>query len=118
MAKLRQQRGGRICGRLLLCMTLMSVPLFSSCGPNEGAKPINEVAKPEARRVPVTSTNLQSVGYDVSSRILTIEFRNGSVYEYEDVPPEVHAELMNADSHGKYFHRHIRGAGFAAQRIH
>lgn len=118
MANLKQQRDGRKCGRLLLCLTLMSVPLFSSCGPNEVAKPISEVTKVEARRVPVTSTNLQSVGYDDSSHILTIEFRNGSVYEYEDVPPEVHAELMNADSHGKYFQRHIRSAGFAAQRIH
>lgn len=101
----------------LFCLLLASIALLTSCGPNEVAKPLSEAAKPEARRIPVTSTHLQSVGYDASSRILTVEFRNGSIYEYENVPPEVHAELMTADSHGKYFHRHIRSAGFAAQRI-
>lgn len=119
MAKRKRQRGGRNCGRLLHCLVLMSIPLFSSCGPSDVAKPSGEVAKPrEVRRVPVTSTNLQSVGYDASSRVLTIEFRNGSTYEYEDVPPEVHAELMKAKSHGKYFQSHIRNAGFTTHRVH
>jgi hypothetical protein len=118
MAKLKKQRGGRNCGQLLLCVTLMLVPLFSSCGPNEVAKPLSDVAKPEMRRVPVISTNLHSVGYDASSQLLTIEFRNGSIYEYERVPLKVHADLMKAKSHGKYFHGSIRNAGFPSQRIH
>lgn len=119
MAKLKQQRGGRNCGRLLLCLALTSIPLLSSCGPSEVGKPPSEVAKPrEVPHVPVTSTNLQSVGYDASARILTIEFRNGSIYEFAGVPPEVHAELMEAKSHGKYFHSRIRNAGFTTNRVH
>ena len=103
---------------VLFCWPVAAVALLSSCGPGNVATPRKVVAKThEVQRVPVTSTNLQSVGYDEDSRTLTIEFRNGSIYEYENVPPEVHAELMNADSHGKYFHRHIRNTGFAAQRV-
>lgn len=65
----------------------------------------------------MTSSHLKSVGYDEESRILTIEFRDGAIYEYAGVLPEVHAELMNAESHGKYFHRHIRNAEFAMRRV-
>lgn len=60
------------------------------------------------RRVPVSSSNLVSVGYDPDSRILEIEFRQGAVYQYSNVPASVHSGLMNAASHGTYFHDHIR----------
>ncbi len=105
--------------KTLLYLALMAVPLFSSCGTSEVVKPPSKIVQPqEVERVPVTSTHLQSVGYDASSRTLTIEFRDGTIYEYEGVPPEVHAELMNAKSHGKYFHRRIRNAGFQTRRLH
>ena len=59
-------------------------------------------------RVYVTSSNLKSVGYDPSTKMLEIEFRDGALYRYDGVPPDVHCELMGAGSHGKYFHQHIR----------
>jgi hypothetical protein len=58
-------------------------------------------------RVPVSSSNLSSVGYDESKQVLEIEFNGGRVYQYFDVPKRIHEELMNANSHGKYFHRNI-----------
>lgn len=59
-------------------------------------------------RTPVSSSNLHSVGYDASSRTLEIEFNDGSVYQYYDVPPAIYSGLMNAASHGTYFHANIR----------
>lgn len=59
-------------------------------------------------RTPVSSSNLSSVGYDEKERILEIEFNNGGVYQYYNVPSRIHSELMNASSHGKYFHRNIK----------
>lgn len=59
-------------------------------------------------RIPVISTNLKSVGYNSADCILEIEFISGSVYQYYDVPAEVHSELMSASSHGKYFAANIR----------
>lgn len=59
-------------------------------------------------RVPVSSSNLSSVGYDESNQVLEIEFNGGRVYQYFDVPKRIHQELMNAASHGKYFHRNIK----------
>ncbi|MGB9958773.1 KTSC domain-containing protein (plasmid) [Haloferax prahovense] len=60
------------------------------------------------KRVPVSSSNLSSVGYDKSTQLLEIEFNGGRVYQYFNVPQRIHQELMSASSHGKYFHRNIK----------
>lgn len=58
------------------------------------------------RRVPVESSVLASVGYRAGT--LEVEFVGGAVYRYLEVPARVHAELMWATSHGRYFTEHIR----------
>ena len=69
------------------------------------------------RRSPVSSSALRSVGYDEEQQILEIEFTNGAVYRYFDVPAEVYRGLMGAESHGRYFHQHVRGAGYRYQKM-
>lgn len=59
-------------------------------------------------RTPVSSSHLTSVGYDSARSTLEIEFSDGSVYQYFDVPSYEHEGLMQASSHGKYLHAHIR----------
>ena len=59
-------------------------------------------------RQSVVSSNLKSVGYDLESNTLEIEFQSGAVYQYYGVPLEVYEALMRASSHGKYFHAKIR----------
>ncbi len=59
-------------------------------------------------RQPVASSNLASIGYDPIEAVLEIEFRNGSIYQYFNVPSQVHSALMAASSHGSFFHRVIR----------
>jgi len=60
-------------------------------------------------RQAVTSSNIASIGYDADSQTLEIEFLNGGVYQYFDVPQYVHEELMNASSHGQYLAQNIKG---------
>lgn len=60
-------------------------------------------------RQAVVSSNIASIGYDANSQTLEIEFLNGGVYQYFDVPSYVHEELMNADSHGQYLAQNIKG---------
>jgi KTSC domain len=60
-------------------------------------------------RTAVVSSNLKSVGYDSDSKTLEIEFKNGSVYRYFEVPPATNSALMKSDSKGKFFHSTIRG---------
>lgn len=59
-------------------------------------------------RIPVQSSNIASIGYDINIEILEIEFLNGRIYQYHNVPLAVHEELMTASSHGSYFNREIR----------
>lgn len=54
-------------------------------------------------RLPVESSDIVSIGYDEAARILEIEFQNERVYRYRDVEPDVHAQLMRADSYGQFF---------------
>ena len=61
------------------------------------------------QRVPVQSTSLAAVGYDATARTLDIEFRSGAIYRYREVPAAVFAELLQADSKGRYFAKRIRG---------
>ena len=57
-------------------------------------------------RTPVESSNIRAVGYE--PRTLEVEFRNGSVYAYSDVPDSVHQELMQAESKGKFLNAKIK----------
>ncbi len=67
-------------------------------------------------RIPVTSSDLVSVGYDELARVLEIEFKENRIYQYSDVPPDIYKGLMRADSPGRYFFAHIN-AYFRYRRI-
>lgn len=61
-------------------------------------------------RQAVTSSNIASIGYDANSQTLEVEFLNGGVYQYFDVPQYIYDGIMNADSHGQYLAQNIKGA--------
>ena len=56
----------------------------------------------------VTSSTIERVGYDRQSMTLAVEFRNGTVYEYYDVPETVFAEFLAAGSPGQYLSQHVK----------
>lgn len=60
-------------------------------------------------RTPVSSSNIASIGYDADSNTLEIEFLNGAIYQYYDVPSNVYQELITASSHGQYLAQYIKG---------
>ena len=62
------------------------------------------------QRIPVTSSDLSSVGYDSGSQTLEIQFNSGGIYQYFNVPSNVYEGLMSAPSHGKYFHTYIKNS--------
>jgi len=61
------------------------------------------------RREPLSSTALSAAGYSKRLHILEVEFRNGAVYRYLDVPPLVYREFQLADSKAQYYVWHIKG---------
>lgn len=67
-------------------------------------------------RIPVSSSNIASVGYEPTTSTLQIEFHNGSTYEYYDVPEGTYADLIGASSIGSFFHANIRNT-YSFQQI-
>lgn len=59
-------------------------------------------------RTPVSSSNIVSIGYEPDSGTLEIEFNNGSVYQYSNVPQAEYDGLTSAASHGTYFNANIK----------
>jgi hypothetical protein len=60
-------------------------------------------------RQPVNSSTISSVGYDASTLTLEVEFHNGQIYQYFDVPENVYQELTTASSPGAYLASNIKG---------
>ncbi|EKN3343205.1 KTSC domain-containing protein [Yersinia enterocolitica] len=60
-------------------------------------------------RQPVVSSNIRSIGYDANDSTLEIEFNNGAIYQYFDIPQNIYSDLIHSDSVGGYLARHIKG---------
>lgn len=60
-------------------------------------------------RQPLDSSALLTVGYSKRLHALEIEFRDGSIYRYLDVPRVHHQNLLSAESKAGYYNRHLRG---------
>jgi len=65
----------------------------------------------------VSSSNIASIGYAPMSQILEVEFLNGSIYQYYDVPEALYEGLMAADSHGKFLNEYIKRCGYNYARV-
>lgn len=64
---------------------------------------------PAISMVPVvSSSNVTAFGYDPTSNTLAVSFKGGSMYDYPNVPPEVHQAFADAESKGSYFLKQIR----------
>lgn len=73
-------------------------------------------------REPVASSAIAAVGFSLSFQIetplalldlpgiLEIEFTDGRVYQYQEVPTSVYKELMDAPSLGAFFNAEIRNS--------
>ena len=57
---------------------------------------------------PVTSSNIDKIGYDAEKQELQIEFKGGALYAYDSVPEFEHRDLIDAKSIGGHFHKKIK----------
>ena len=58
--------------------------------------------------VAVESSLLMEVAYEPGDRVLWLRFLNGRTYRYSDVPAEVYADLLEAESKGRFFNLEIK----------
>jgi KTSC domain-containing protein len=101
--------------RLLSCYGFWFV--LSLAIPN-GAASVARAEASESRNSPpiishiprqrVESTAIAAIGYSKRRHILEIEFVNGAIYRYLDVPPAVYRDLMSAESKARFYDSNIR----------
>lgn len=55
----------------------------------------------------IESSNIIRTEYDSETSTLIATFKNGIMYEYEEVPHKIYAQFRLAESQGKYFNTEI-----------
>jgi len=58
--------------------------------------------------IPVSSSNVASIGYDAATQTVYVQFTNNSLYAYKNVPEGEYQGLLNAPSVGSYLHRNYK----------
>ena len=66
--------------------------------------------------IPVSSSNIESIGYDESNEQVYVRFINGSLYVYTSVPIHEFESLLDAPSLGSYLHRSYKNV-FPYERV-
>src|SRR5436853_7259232 len=61
------------------------------------------------RREPLASTALATAGYSRRLRILEVEFCNGAIYRYLDVPADVYSAFRSSESKTQFYDWNIKG---------
>ncbi len=56
----------------------------------------------------MTSSTIESIGYDPVTAVLEIRFTHGDLYEYFMVPKSTYSALLKAPSKGRFFGESIR----------
>jgi hypothetical protein len=68
---------------------------------------ISEQISGKTITVIINSSNLESASYETEDKTLSVTFKNGTIYEYYDVPWEVFVKLRVSESQGKFFNGNI-----------
>jgi hypothetical protein len=68
------------------------------------------------RREAVNSSAVKSIGYDRHFQVLEVEFPDGEVYQYLDVPFSEYLMLRNADSIGTHMNTVIK-PGYRFEKV-
>jgi len=64
----------------------------------------------------VSSSNIAAIGYEAGTETLEVEFTNGSIYQYYNVPQVTYEQFMASGSKGQFFHASIRNV-FGYSRV-
>lgn len=59
-------------------------------------------------RIFVSSSNVRSIGYNLWTATLEVQFHSGGIYQHYDVTHELYAAFMSAGSKGSFYHHRLR----------
>ncbi len=61
---------------------------------------------------PVSSSNIESVGFDEDREILGVKYLNGTEYHYIAVPKSVFDGLLRASSPGRFLNEEVKATQY------
>ncbi len=93
----------RIRGVVVLLTALLGYSLLEAADRN--VEPIVS----RIHRESVESSAIRTVGYSRHLHALEIEFHDGLIYRYEDVPILVYHGLVSSESKARFYNQNIRG---------
>ncbi len=93
----------RVCFAALIGMISVAPSVFCADAPTTPAPITSHIPRQH-----VESIAIAAIGYSKRRHILEIEFVNGAIYRYFDVPPAVHRDLMSAESKARFYDSNIR----------
>jgi hypothetical protein len=93
--------------RFSILTGLLGIFLMASASRFDAAEAVQIVS--HIRREALASSVLTTAGYSKRRHILEIEFCNGAVYRYLEVPVSVYQGLLSADSKARYYDTKIKG---------
>jgi len=88
-------------------LMLTAVGAIRCADPPEASDSEQVISHIPLRRV--DSSAIAKVGYSKRHHILEIEFANGAVYRYLDVPSSVYRDLISAKSKARFYDFNIKG---------
>lgn len=72
--------------------------------------PLSQEEIENMERESVDSSTVLSIGYEPTNSTLEVEFKNGGLYQYYNVPEPIYQQFMASDSKGKFLHAYIKPA--------
>src|SRR5205823_14644152 len=91
-------------GLIVIAIALLT---FDSAGAKE-QRQITQITS-RITRQPVHSHALAAIGYSKQLHALEVEFVNGAIYRYSNVPPEIYRDLLGAPSKAQFYDVNVRG---------
>lgn len=87
---------------VLACAALLPL-LFTSCGSSLSEvtefEQNSEFVGTNGQLVSIQSDSVRAAGYDEASMVMTVQFNNGTLYEYYGVPGELWTSFVAAQPH-------------------
>jgi hypothetical protein len=84
---------------LLLVLSACSNQSQETSSPtNSSGSSVQEIGT-KGQLITIQSDNVQSAGYDASTLVMTVQFKNGALYEYYGVPADLWTSFVAAQPH-------------------
>ena len=84
---------------LLLLLSACSNQSQETSSPtNSSSSPVQEIGT-KGQLITIQSDNVRAAGYDASTLVMTVQFKNGALYEYYGVPADLWTSFVSAQPH-------------------